>query len=62
MQNWWKASYLFEEARHEQKLLPSLFYIDIQQPAMIELLDLVDTPLVYLKETETHPSHKVLKK
>jgi 2-oxoglutarate ferredoxin oxidoreductase subunit beta len=53
---------ILEEAHREQKLLTGLFYIDTQQPDMIELLNLVDKPLAYLTETDTRPSREALKK
>jgi 2-oxoglutarate ferredoxin oxidoreductase subunit beta len=52
---------LLEEAHREQKLLTGLFYIDTTQPDMLELLNLVDTPLAHLTEAETRPSREALR-
>jgi 2-oxoglutarate ferredoxin oxidoreductase subunit beta len=52
---------ILEEAHREQKLLTGLFYIDTTQPDMIELLNLVDTPLAHLSEAETRPSRESLR-
>jgi 2-oxoglutarate ferredoxin oxidoreductase subunit beta len=50
-----------EQAHREQKLLTGLFYIDTSQPDMTDLLNLVDTPLAHLTETETRPSRETLR-
>jgi 2-oxoglutarate/2-oxoacid ferredoxin oxidoreductase subunit beta len=50
-----------EEARQEQKLLTGLFYIDTKQPDMMELLNVVETPLAHLTEAETRPSREALR-
>jgi 2-oxoglutarate ferredoxin oxidoreductase subunit beta len=52
---------ILEEAHREQKLLTGLFYIDTQQPDLLDLLNLVDTPLAYLTEADTRPSRAALK-
>jgi 2-oxoglutarate ferredoxin oxidoreductase subunit beta len=51
---------LLEEAHREQKLLTGLFYIDTETPNMLELLNLVDTPLAHLDETQARPSRAAL--
>jgi 2-oxoglutarate ferredoxin oxidoreductase subunit beta len=53
---------ILEEARHEQKFLTGLFYIDESQPNLIELLDLVDEPLAALPEEKLRPSRESLDK
>ncbi|MFN8493232.1 MAG: 2-oxoacid:ferredoxin oxidoreductase subunit beta [Caldilineaceae bacterium] len=53
---------ILEESHREGKLLTGLFYIDTKQPSMIDLLNLVDTPLAYLNAAETRPSRDALKK
>lgn len=52
---------LLEEAHREQKLVTGLFYIDTKQPDMLELLNLVDTPLAHLTEAASRPSREALK-
>ena len=49
-----------ENARAEQKLLTGLFYIDEEQPDMLELLNLVDEPLSSLPEQRLRPSRDSL--
>ncbi len=49
-----------ENARREQKFLTGLFYIDESQPDMLELLDLVDTPLSALPQEKLRPSRAQL--
>ncbi|MCL4859647.1 MAG: 2-oxoacid:ferredoxin oxidoreductase subunit beta [Caldilineaceae bacterium] len=51
---------ILEEAHREQKLLTGLFYINTDQPDMIELLNMVDTPLAHLSEVDTRPSRAAL--
>ncbi len=53
---------ILEESRRENKLLTGIFYIDTEQPNMLELLNIVDKPLAYLGEAETRPNRDALKK
>ncbi|HMN28788.1 MAG TPA: 2-oxoacid:ferredoxin oxidoreductase subunit beta [Caldilineaceae bacterium] len=55
------AMRLLEEGHRQQKLLTGLFYIDTTQPDMIELLNLVDTPLAHLSEAQLRPSPEALR-
>jgi hypothetical protein len=43
-------------------MLTGIFYIDTEQPNMLELLNIVDKPLAYLSEAETRPSRDALAK
>ncbi len=49
-----------ERSRQEGKLLTGLFYIEEGKPALDELLDLMETPLVHLPEEQLRPSKEVL--
>lgn len=51
-----------ERSRNEGTFLTGLFYINDQEPNMIERLNIVDTPLAYLNDTETRPSRESLQK
>ncbi|GIV79876.1 2-oxoacid:ferredoxin oxidoreductase subunit beta [Litorilinea aerophila] len=51
---------VLEEARREQKLLTGLFYVNEEQPDMLELLNLVDEPLVSLPTELLRPSRESL--
>lgn len=53
---------ILEESHHAGKMLTGLFYIDTKQPSMVDLLNLVDTPLAQMTEAETRPSREALKK
>jgi len=53
---------ILEESRRENKMLTGIFYIDTEQPNMLELLNIVDKPLAYLSEAETRPSRDALAK
>ncbi|MEZ4866849.1 MAG: 2-oxoacid:ferredoxin oxidoreductase subunit beta [Caldilineaceae bacterium] len=50
-----------ETAREEGKFLTGLFYINDQDPNMLELLEMVDTPLAHLSESATRPSREALR-
>ncbi|MDQ3249804.1 MAG: 2-oxoacid:ferredoxin oxidoreductase subunit beta [Chloroflexota bacterium] len=56
------AYHILEESRRENKMLTGLFYIDTEQPNMLELLNIVDKPLAQLGEAETRPSREALRK
>ena len=49
-----------ESAQREQKMLTGLFYINEEQPDMLELLNLVDEPLSKLPESQIRPSRAAL--
>ncbi len=49
-----------EEAHLNQELITGLIYIDESRPSMVDSLELVDTPLVYLAEAELRPSREAL--
>ncbi len=49
-----------EDARRENKFLTGLFYINDEEPSMVELLEMVDTPLAHLPESQTRPSRQSL--
>ncbi len=49
-----------ENARNENKFLTGLFYINDDEPNMLERLNMVDTPLSHLTEAETRPSRAAL--
>jgi len=53
---------ILEDSRRENKMLTGLFYIDTKQPSMIDLLNLIDTPLAHTTEAETRPSREALQK
>jgi len=53
---------ILEASRRDNKMLTGIFYIDTEQPNMLELLNIVDKPLAYLSEAETRPSRDALKK
>lgn len=49
-----------EAAHREQKLMTGIFYIDGNHPNLIEVLNLVETPLAYLSERQSRPSREAL--
>jgi 2-oxoglutarate/2-oxoacid ferredoxin oxidoreductase subunit beta len=49
-----------ENARQENKFLTGLFYINDNEPTMLELLEMVDEPLAYLSEERTRPTRASL--
>jgi 2-oxoglutarate ferredoxin oxidoreductase subunit beta len=49
-----------DEARREQKFLTGLFYVDENQPDLVELMNMVDEPLATLPESRTRPSRESL--
>lgn len=51
-----------ENARNEGKFLTGLFYINDQEPSMVERLNLVDKPLAHLSDAESRPSREALHK
>ena len=51
---------LLEEAKHQNRFLTGLLYIDEEQPDLAESENLTDTPLSYLTEAELRPSAKDL--
>jgi 2-oxoglutarate/2-oxoacid ferredoxin oxidoreductase subunit beta len=55
------AMQTLEMAHREQKMLTGLFYIDTTQPNLVDLMGMVDTPLVHLTESELRPSRDALK-
>ncbi len=57
-----RAIETLEEAQREQKMLTGLFYIDEEQPDMLELLNLVDEPLATLPDARVRPSAEALDK
>ena len=50
-----------ENGRRENKFLTGLFYISDEEPNMIELLNMVDTPLAQLSEQQLRPSRAALR-
>lgn len=50
-----------DSARREGKFLTGLFYINNEDPNMLELLNMVDTPLAYLDEQQLRPSRDALR-
>jgi len=50
-----------EMGRREGKFLTGLFYINDEDPSMVELMEMVDTPLAHLSESQTRPSRESLK-
>ncbi len=42
-------------------MLTGLFYIDTTQPSLVDLMGMVDTPLVHLSESELRPSRDALR-
>jgi 2-oxoglutarate/2-oxoacid ferredoxin oxidoreductase subunit beta len=54
------AFVLLEKARHSDRLLTGLFYIDESQPDLVDLLHLVDTPLSSLPTEKLRPSRESL--
>ncbi|RIK45170.1 MAG: 2-oxoglutarate ferredoxin oxidoreductase subunit beta [Chloroflexi bacterium] len=51
---------VLEDARHDQKLLTGLFYIDEEQPDLIEMLHMTDTPFSTLPAEKLRPSRESL--
>lgn len=49
-----------ENARREGKFLTGLFYINDEEPNMVELLNIVDKPLAHLSDQESRPSRAAL--
>ena len=49
-----------EEAHQKQQMLTGLFYINEEQPDMVELLNIVDEPLVALSTQQLRPSRDKL--
>ena len=49
-----------EQARNDGTFLTGLFYIDDEEPSMIERLNMVDTPLAHLTDAQTRPSRESL--
>ncbi|MEZ4728972.1 MAG: 2-oxoacid:ferredoxin oxidoreductase subunit beta [Caldilineaceae bacterium] len=49
-----------ENARREGKFLTGLFYINDEDPSMLELLEMVDQPLAHLTENQTRPTRESL--
>lgn len=49
-----------ENAQREQKMLTGLFYINEEQPDMIELLNLADEPLAKMSDQQLRPSREAL--
>ena len=50
-----------ENGRRENKFLTGLFYISDEEPNMLELLNMVDTPLAQLSEQQLRPSRAALR-
>jgi len=50
-----------ETARREGKFLTGLFYINDEEPNMLELLDIVDQPLAHLAENQMRPTRESLR-
>jgi 2-oxoglutarate ferredoxin oxidoreductase subunit beta len=53
---------LLEESRRDGRFLTGLFYIDQNLPNLVEILDLVDTPLAALSTEQLRPSRESLEK
>ncbi len=51
---------LLEQGQRDQKLLTGLFYINTEPPNMLELLNIVDTPLAHLDASQARPSRAAL--
>lgn len=51
---------LLEESKSQGALLTGLFYVNPQNPDLTDGLNVVDTPLAFLKETDLRPSAEVL--
>ncbi len=49
-----------ETGRREGKFLTGLFYINDEDPSMLELMEMVDQPLAHLSESQTRPSRASL--
>lgn len=50
-----------ENAKRENKFLTGLFYINDEEPNMLELLDMVEQPLAHLTEAQVRPSRESLR-
>ena len=50
-----------EKARLEGKFMTGLFYINDNDPSMLELLNMVDEPLSHLSESQIRPTRESLK-
>ncbi len=49
-----------ENARTQQKLLTGIFYIEPEKPSLVDLLNIVDTPLVQLPVEQLRPTRASL--
>jgi 2-oxoglutarate/2-oxoacid ferredoxin oxidoreductase subunit beta len=49
------------EAHEKDEILTGVFYVDLEAPNFMELLNIIDEPLATLPESVTRPSHEVLK-
>jgi 2-oxoglutarate ferredoxin oxidoreductase subunit beta len=50
-----------ENARRENKFLTGLFYINVNEPSMTELLEMVDQPLSHLSDSQIRPTRESLR-
>ncbi|MDW8326243.1 MAG: 2-oxoacid:ferredoxin oxidoreductase subunit beta [Anaerolineales bacterium] len=56
------AMRLLQEARDKQQFITGLIYINTERPNLAELANLVDTPLVFLPQSQLRPSRESLEK
>ena len=57
-----RAYAMLEEARHQQKLLTGIYYIEPETPSFNDILDTVDTPLARLEASQLRPGREELQK
>jgi len=55
-----EAIHRLNESHDKGEVLTGIFYVDPQAPTFVELLNLTDTPLALLPETEIRPGREVL--
>ena len=56
----WQALHILEEAQRNNWLVTGLIFIDTDNPSLVDLYNLVETPLNRLTETELRPARETL--
>jgi 2-oxoglutarate ferredoxin oxidoreductase subunit beta len=58
----WQAMHMLEEAQRNNWLVTGLIYVDVSQPTLFEVHNLVDTPLNRLGEDRLRPPRETIEK
>jgi 2-oxoglutarate ferredoxin oxidoreductase subunit beta len=58
----WQAMHMLEEAQRNNWLVTGLIYVDLSQPTLFEVHNLVDTPLNRLGEDRLRPPRETIEK